>query len=687
MTNQLNITVGSDVILNVTLVHEEEVLIPSLIDNLEANLISGLGKRTVLETGLGADYITIAIPWVEGRLAGCYSLEVKGSINGLSWAAIGKGLILYTNATEAGADSVTVEADAYDVTMEAGYHYTDSPIAAVHVSVDDEYGTPSADVTYRQRVLGLDFHNLRGNGITEIDVDEQVGDEAVNTITIKTDKDPEGTELQVRNGSRGNGIASSSEELSPEDGGTNTFTFVDDDGTEHELHTKNGTKGIKGDSVLVGQGDLPLVHELGQSYEKAMSQKGVTDAFGELSVATSDESDLDIADEDGYSIVRFQNGHIKTKNFDSEHIEIDDAAMTEASIESSDLDIVDENDYSIVRFQNGHIKTKNFDSETLNLNTFDSSSKSIIATEETLEDGDSMSITNPDIKTHYMLSFTASLETMGNLSILVGSANVYSKGRVDVTPTEIVTYDWGTWDTHTYQHGLTFEDNISIAIKVKGVRKADLIIMTSNGENVYTKEIPWEGCSSGCTISNTGGSYEDCTFTANYYGVLKDVWFFGDSYLDRWARILEIMGFSNYLLDGFSGRASAAALTSFQKDVLIGKPKVVVWMMGMNDADSGSVNSAWKTAFDSVAAYCNANDIEFICCTIPNVPSINHTYKNAYINNSGVRVIDIAAELGATEANSTWYPGLLGTDNVHPTDSGAMRIALALLSNLACLTK
>lgn len=680
--NQLNITRGSDVILNVTLVHEEEVINPALIDGLEVNLISGLGSRIPLTATQAADYIVVNIPWSVVQRVSIYSLEIKGTINGLQWCSVGKGLLRYTNATEVGADSVTVEADAYDVTMEAGYHYSDSPIAAVHVSVDDEYGTPSADVTYRQRVLGLDFHNLRGNGITEIDVDEQVGDEAVNTITIKTDKDPEGTELQVRNGSRGNGIASSSEELSPEDGGTNTFTFVDDDGTEHELHTKNGTKGTKGDSVIVGQGDLPLVHELGQSYEKAMSQKGVTDAFGELSVATLDESDLDIADEDGYSIVRFQNGHIKTKNFDSEHIGID-----EASIESSDLDIVDENDYSIVRFQNGHIKTKNFDSETLNLNTFDSSSKSIIATEETLEDGDSMAITNPDIKTHYMLSFTATLETMGTLSILVGSANVYSKGRVDVTPTEIVTYDWGTLDTHTYQHGLTFEDNISIAIKVKGVRKADLIIMTGNGENVYTKEIPWEGCSSGCTISNTGGSYEDCAFIANYYGLLKDVWFFGDSYLDRWARILESMGFCNFLLDGFSGRASAAALSSFQKDILIGKPKVVVWMMGMNDADSGSVNSTWKTAFETVAAYCNANDIGFICCTIPNVPSINHTYKNAYINNSGVRVIDIAAELGATEANSTWYPGLLGTDNVHPTDSGAMRIALALLRNIACITK
>ena len=407
-----------------------------------------------------------------------------------------------------------------------------------------------------------------------------------------------------------------------------------------------GPQGPQGDSILVGEGDLPLAHVLGQDNTKAMSQKGVTDAvFSKLDTDSNEDADLDITDGLGNVLVRFKDGHIKTKNFNSENFE------PETHIE------------------------------------YDSSSKSIKTTADSLASGGSMAITNPDIKTHYMLSFTASLETMGTLTILVGSANAYSKGKVDITPSEIVTYDWGTWNTNTYQHGLTFENNISIVINVKGIRKADLIIMTGNGENVYTKEIPWEGCSSGCTISNTGGSYEDCTFIANYYGVLKDVWFFGDSYLDRWAIKLESMGFSEFLIDGFSGRNSAAALTSFQKDILIGKPKVVIWQLGMNDADSGSVNSSWKTAFDTMEAYCKENGIEFICCTIPNVPQRNHTYKNTYMQESDVRVIDIAAELGATESNSTWYPGLLGQDNVHPTESGAMRIALTLLKNIGCITK
>jgi hypothetical protein len=44
---------------------------------------------------------------------------------------------------------------------------------------------------------------------------------------------------------------------------------------------ETGPKGPQGDSVLVGQGDLPLAHTLGNDNTKAMSQKGVTDAVNE----------------------------------------------------------------------------------------------------------------------------------------------------------------------------------------------------------------------------------------------------------------------------------------------------------------------------------------------------------------------------------------------------------------------
>lgn len=43
-----------------------------------------------------------------------------------------------------------------------------------------------------------------------------------------------------------------------------------------------GNQGPQGDSVLVGQGDLPLAHTLGQDNTKAMSQKGVSDAVDSI---------------------------------------------------------------------------------------------------------------------------------------------------------------------------------------------------------------------------------------------------------------------------------------------------------------------------------------------------------------------------------------------------------------------
>ena len=278
----LNITLGTDVILNVTLEHEGEVLVPELIEDLAVNLISGLGRRTALEASLGPDYIVVNLPWVEGRLPGCYSLELKGSINGLAWSSVGKSLIRYTSSTVAGSSTVVVSGDTYDVTMEAGYYYTDSPIASVTASIDNGVGTPSVQATYVRKVLDLDFHNLKGNGITEITTDSQEGDEAVNTVTIKTNANSEGVTLEVRNGSRGNGIASNSEVLSPDDGGVNTHTFVDTDGGEHVFHTKNGRKGDKGDqgdsAIFTGEG-VPwsgLKNTIGQSTTEPMTQKAIT---------------------------------------------------------------------------------------------------------------------------------------------------------------------------------------------------------------------------------------------------------------------------------------------------------------------------------------------------------------------------------------------------------------------------
>ena len=168
--------------------------------------------------------------------------------------------------------------DAHGGTKESGSF---SVVGEVHVDIVPGYGEPYAESEYVGGVLTITIHNIEGNGITEITTNSKEGDEAVNTVTIKTNANPEGVVLEVRNGSRGNGIASSSEVLSPDDGGTNTHTFTDDDGNEHTFHTKNGRKGTKGDSFqpIEDVSGLVLAHTTGQDNTKAMSQKGVTDAL------------------------------------------------------------------------------------------------------------------------------------------------------------------------------------------------------------------------------------------------------------------------------------------------------------------------------------------------------------------------------------------------------------------------
>ena len=77
-----------------------------------------------------------------------------------------------------------------------------------------------------------------------------------------------------------------------------------------------------------------------------------------INTGSSADSDLDITDNDGNVLARFEHGNIKTKYFNSENAV---EAETYPTIQE-DLDITDEDKKVLVRFKNGHIQTKYFDS-------------------------------------------------------------------------------------------------------------------------------------------------------------------------------------------------------------------------------------------------------------------------------------------------------------------------------------
>ena len=94
----------------------------------------------------------------------------------------------------------------------------------------------------------------------------------------------------------------------------------------------------------------------------------------EVKDSTKTGVDLDVSDEDGNVILRLANGHIKTKNFDSENAN----GVKDSTATGIDLDIADDDGYVVTRFKDGHIQTKNFDSskvgDNANLNTTEKSS-------------------------------------------------------------------------------------------------------------------------------------------------------------------------------------------------------------------------------------------------------------------------------------------------------------------------
>ena len=79
-------------------------------------------------------------------------------------------------------------------------------------------------------------------------------------------------------------------------------------------------------------------------------------------IKESDKSgvDFDLSDEDGNVILRLEDGHIKTKEFDSS-----DTIKTGLTDSDSDLDMSDAQGNIIARFKDGHIQTQMFDSSDL----------------------------------------------------------------------------------------------------------------------------------------------------------------------------------------------------------------------------------------------------------------------------------------------------------------------------------
>lgn len=305
---------------------------------------------------------------------------------------------------------------------------------------------------------------------------------------------------------------------------------------------------------------------------------------------------------------------------------------------------------------------------------------------DNLNSGDSWNLQFNNLFSDYVISFTGKITSFDEMKIGHGTACDY----ITIDTSKIYHYRGGNLAAEV-PHGLTLTNNIQVTITVKAetVYRAYIRVVSNGISFDYTIDSPdsWLGNNGYVFVESYGSSLTECVFSFISTAYKFPIWAFGDSYFGhdadtRWVYYLFNDGYNKILLDAFGGRGSSAAVTSLDEALKHGTPKYIFWALGMNDSDNAdSVNSDWKTAVDHVIDVCNKCNITPVLATIPNTPIVNNMFKNEYVKNSGYRYVDFASAVGAEEADSPWYSGMLASDNVHPKAPGALALYMQVLSD------
>lgn len=286
------------------------------------------------------------------------------------------------------------------------------------------------------------------------------------------------------------------------------------------------------------------------------------------------------------------------------------------------------------------------------------------------------------LKKRLAISFTGKFSSFSSLSI--GQNYKTSDGagiKIDGTNVYAMNYSNGTEDIrHTVPHGIpSFANYISVTLYIDSAQTAFVTIVTDGG-SARVKIEDYNYAHSGIVFANPAMSMTDVKLNATCADFRCPVWAFGDSYFGlsivRVGYWLRENGFFNLLFDGLGGENATGAMSDLNLCLNFGTPKYIVWALGMNGASdsNGQPDSTWLAKSQELIALCEAKGITPIFCTIPTVPGRIHEALSAWVRNSGYRYIDVADAVGS-QADGTWYDGMLSSDNIHPTQFGAKVIA------------
>jgi len=278
-------------------------------------------------------------------------------------------------------------------------------------------------------------------------------------------------------------------------------------------------------------------------------------------------------------------------------------------------------------------------------------------------------------------TFTSATLGQRNGYVTVDSQNVYVYGNLS-------TGGFGL--RQTVAHNLTISNYIRLMLFVEGTKVTDitmnasLVVSTATGYTVI-KLNSWYYTHGGEVYASVGQASTDASIGATCIDFRSPVWAFGDSYFGlspaRWPYVMRELGYFNYYFEGLGGGTSYDMYHEMERASVFGTPRYLLWCLGMNDQDPDNTTPSanWLAVFGHIKDYCSENGVQLILATIPNTPTRRNYAKNEVVKASGYRYIDFAKAVGAENAGSSWYTGMLHTDNVHPTELGAQALATQVL--------
>ncbi len=236
-----------------------------------------------------------------------------------------------------------------------------------------------------------------------------------------------------------------------------------------------------------------------------------------------------------------------------------------------------------------------------------------------------------------------------------------------------------------YEHGLNIKNFISLSIVCRtSTGEKEIRLETDGGEYVMGAG-HFSCCDGEITAKAEGVCLYDAFLGFTSFAYSHDIWIIGASYLSlgdpaRWPYYWYADGGAGPFLAGRGGMGAQHGIADFKDALSYGAPKLLVWdsVSGNNPDKDDVLNPLFYDNTLEMLKICKEKGIKVYIQTMPSCPFQTNMYKNDVILNRTLEfkdydyeVIDLARAVNARdEKNPAWFPGMLYTDNVHPTRLG-----------------